>query len=276
MRTCHATVTYHNKQINDIICNWCYMIWIYSRNGLSANGSVHTSGDHHDHVFQFFIMAYIVLVKWRMKCNIMRFQESVAFDWYRKKLLSLTRRLKMDIQERTSLSCSGVNCQHAKLYGFNTIWESLIWFQQGISETRVMRKIGTDAIIPEATRHVGNLSSRWASLKWDLIFMKGIWGLIHKFSRSINLFSTTFCLNSKCVKNIILLIYLFDPNYRTVVMASIQILLAKLILDMAYFRHYHFCGHILSIVKIYNPEETCCYARPASVIANSNTQLKNG
>ena len=30
----------------------------------------------------------------------------------------------------------------------------------------------------------------------------------------------------------------------------------------------------MSIVKIYNPEETCCYARSASVIINSNTGLK--
>ena len=30
----------------------------------------------------------------------------------------------MDIQERTSISGSGVNGQHVQLYGFNTIWEN--------------------------------------------------------------------------------------------------------------------------------------------------------
>ena len=66
----------------------------------------------------------------------------------------------------------------------------------------------------------------------------------------------------------------FDPSYRTVVMASIQMLLAQQNLDMAYFCHYYHYGHLLSIVKIYNPEETCCYARPVSVIININTGLK--
>ena len=66
----------------------------------------------------------------------------------------------------------------------------------------------------------------------------------------------------------------FDPNYRTVVVASIQMLLAQRIWDMAYIRHYHYYGHLLSITKIYNPKETCCFARPASVIINSNSGLK--
>ena len=66
----------------------------------------------------------------------------------------------------------------------------------------------------------------------------------------------------------------FDPNYRMVVVASIQMLLARWILDIAYFRHYHYYGHVLSIIGICNPEETSCYARPASVILNCNTGLK--
>ena len=57
---------------------------ILSRSGLYANGGVPTSSDHHNHVFQLFLKAFIVSVLWRMKCNIMRFQKSVAFDWYRK------------------------------------------------------------------------------------------------------------------------------------------------------------------------------------------------
>ena len=51
-------------------------------------------------------------------------------------------------------------------------------------------------------------------------------------------------------------------------------LFGQQVLDNASFRHYHYYGHLLSIMKIYNPEETCCYARPASVIINSNTGLK--
>ena len=65
-----------------------------------------------------------------------------------------------------------------------------------------------------------------------------------------------------------------DPNYTTIVVTSIQMLLAQRILDIAYFRYYHYYGHLMSIIKIYNPEETCCYARPASAIINRNTGLK--
>ena len=63
----------------------------------------------------------------------------------------------------------------------------------------------------------------------------------------------------------------FDPNYRTVVVASSQMLLAQRIFDMVYFVHYynHYV-HLLPIIMIYNPEETCCHARPASVIIISN------
>ena len=66
----------------------------------------------------------------------------------------------------------------------------------------------------------------------------------------------------------------FDPNFRMVVVASIQMLLARRILDIAYFCHYYYHGHSLSIMGICNPEETGCYARPASVIINCNTGLK--
>ena len=66
----------------------------------------------------------------------------------------------------------------------------------------------------------------------------------------------------------------FDPKYKTEVVASIQMLLAQRILDVAYFLHYYYCGHLLSIITIYNPEETCRYARPASVIINNHTGLK--
>ena len=66
----------------------------------------------------------------------------------------------------------------------------------------------------------------------------------------------------------------FDPSYRIVVVASIQMLLARLILDVAYFRHYYYYGNLLSITGICNPEGTSCYARSASVIINCNTGLK--
>ena len=66
----------------------------------------------------------------------------------------------------------------------------------------------------------------------------------------------------------------FDPNYRMVVVASIQMLLARWILEIANFRHYSYYGHLLSIIGICNLEETSCYARPASVIINCNTGLK--
>ena len=67
----------------------------------------------------------------------------------------------------------------------------------------------------------------------------------------------------------------FDPNYRMVVVASIRMLLAWRILDTAYFRHCYYYGHLLSIIGICNPEETSCYARPAIVIINCNTGLRN-
>ena len=121
--------------------------------------------------------------------------------------------------------------------------------------------------------NVGNLSSKLAPLNWGLIIIYLICDSIHRFSRSIHLFSPTFCLNyvfiilwCKCI--------CFDTNYRTIVVAFIQMLLAQRILDMAYFCHYHYNGHLLPFIKICNPEETCCYARAASVIINSNTGLK--
>ena len=73
----------------------------------------------------------------------------------------------------------------------------------------------------------------------------------------------------------------FNPYYRTVVVASIQMLLAQQILGLAYFRYYYYIyiyryiySHLLSTIKIYNPEETCWYVRPANVIINRNTGLK--
>ena len=135
-------------------------------------------------------------------------------------------------------------------------------------------KIGAATIMQKATPNVGNFLSKCVPLKWDSILIKRIYGLVHTFSRSINAFSTTFFFSSNCVKNILVQIYLLWPNYRMVVVTSIQMLLARRILDIAYFRHYYYYGHLLSIIGICNPEETSCYARPASVIINCNTGLK--
>ena len=135
-------------------------------------------------------------------------------------------------------------------------------------------KISVGTIMQEVTPNVGNLSSKWVPLKWDLILIKRIWGLIHTCSRSINLLSTKFCLRSNAFKGFWYTYICFDPNYRTVVVASIQMLLVQRIFDMVYFLNHHYYVHLLPIIIIYNPEETCCYARPASVIINCNTGLK--
>ena len=60
-------------------------------------------------------------------------------------------------------------------------------------------KIGAATIMQEATPKVGNLLSKCVPPKWDSILTKRIYGLSHKFSRSINVLSTTFCFSSNCV-----------------------------------------------------------------------------
>ena len=117
-------------------------------------------------------------------------------------------------------------------------------------------KIGAATIMQEATPNVGNLSSKWVPLKWDLILIKRICGLIHKFARSINVFSTTFCLSLLAFRRFWYIYICYDPNYRTAEVASINMLHAQWIWDMAYFRHYYYYGHLLFIIKICNPEET--------------------
>ena len=63
-------------------------------------------------------------------------------------------------------------------------------------------KIGAATTMQEATPNVGNLLSKYVPLKWNSIFIKWIYGLIHKFSRSINVFSTMFCFISNCASNV--------------------------------------------------------------------------
>ena len=60
-------------------------------------------------------------------------------------------------------------------------------------------KIGTATIMQEAIPNVENLLSKRGPLKWDSILIKRIYGLIQKFSRSINVFSTTFFFSSNCI-----------------------------------------------------------------------------
>ena len=55
-----------------------------SWSGLSANASIPTSSGHDEHIVQPFLMAFEVSVKWRMVCNILRFADFAAFDWYLK------------------------------------------------------------------------------------------------------------------------------------------------------------------------------------------------
>ena len=116
-------------------------------------------------------------------------------------------------------------------------------------------KIGAATIMQEVTPNVGNLSSKWVPLKWDLILIKRICCLIHKFSRSNNVFSTTFCLSLLAFRRFWYTYICFDPNYKTAEVAAMQMLLAQWIWDMAYFRHYYYYGHLLFIFKICNPEE---------------------
>ena len=82
LATLFATVTWHD----------------FVQNGISANAGLPTSINHHDHVFQLFIMSFTVSAEWCIKCNIMRFKESVSFAWYQN--FNFIFRLKMDKEGR--------------------------------------------------------------------------------------------------------------------------------------------------------------------------------
>ena len=161
-----------NKQINDIICKWCYIIWFSPE--MDFMPMVEFLLQVIINVFQLFMMAFILSVKWRMKCNIMRFQESVAFDWSGK-IVFIDQNVKMDIQERTFVSFSSVYCQHVKLYGFITIWESRRRFQQGISQTDHAKNWGG---YHNARGHhkCGKFIIKIGTTKCDLILIKRICG----------------------------------------------------------------------------------------------------
>ena len=47
-------------------------------------------------------------------------------------------------------------------------------------------KIGAGIVMQKATPNVGNLSSKWVPLKWDVLLLRRECDLIHKVSRSIN------------------------------------------------------------------------------------------
>ena len=137
-----------NKRSNDIICNWCYVIWFSPEMvflptvvfSLLVIITITCSNFSHRYLSCLWNNTWSV-ISWDFK--ILRRLTGTG------KSFSLTRGLKTDIQERTSVSCSGVNCQHVKLYGFNTVWESLIWFQPEIPQTRAMRKLG---LVPQRKR----------------------------------------------------------------------------------------------------------------------------
>ena len=137
-------------------------------------------------------------------------------------------------------------------------------------------KIGAATIMQEATPTVGNLLSKCIPLKWDSILIKRIYGLIHSSLVQLMCFQQRFVLVLTVFTRFWYKYICFDPNYRMVVVASIQMLLARWILDIAYFRHYYHYGNFLSIIGICNPKETSCYARPASVIINCNMDWNVG
>ena len=124
------------QPIDDILCNWCYMIWCSSEM-VFLPMSVFPL--HHDHVFQLFITAFVLSVKLRMKCILWDFKNRWHSTGTKTSFLLITM-LTMDVQGRTSVQCSGLNCQHATLYGFNSAWGSHIWFQQEISQSLAMPK----------------------------------------------------------------------------------------------------------------------------------------
>ena len=85
-------------------------------------------------------------------------------------------------------------------------------------------------------------------------------------SLSIHLFSKTFFFNSNCILKILGHIYLLW--HKPIAAPFIQMLFGQQVLDMAYFGHYHYYGHLRSITKIYNPEETCCWSASAKIKSN--------
>ena len=118
-----------------------------------------------------------------------------------------------------------------------------------------------------------HLSLKWAPLKWDLALIKRKGSLIHKFSVPTHSHSTSSRLNSNCFLKILTYIC-FHANHRTAKVALIQTLFGQQGLDMSYFRHDYHYDHLLSIIKIYNTEEMCCYVQPASAIIKKHKWLK--
>ena len=97
-------------------------------------------------------------------------------------------------------------------------------------------------------------NTKWVPLKWDLSSLFWLICFKQRFVWVLTAF-TRFWYTY----------FWFDSKYRTVVVASIQMLLAQRILDMAYFRHYHYYDQLLSIIEKQTPDETCYYARPATL-----------
>ena len=79
---------------------------------------------------------------------------------------------------------------------------------------------------PTETGFNFNQADMWFSRSIIFFRQRSVWVL----TALIRFYFTYFC---------------FDPNYITLVVASIQMLLARRILDVAYFRHYHYYSHLL-------------------------------
>ena len=199
MMTHHAT----NKRINDIIYNWFTWYDLVQKWPFCQWWCSHFK-------WSSYYDISIICGVWLIPKS--RFHWLKSWKWTFKK---------------TSVSCNGVNCQHVKLYGFNTLWESLIWFQQGISQTRATRKIAAGTNMQEGTLNMGNLSSKWRPLKWDLILINRLRGLIDNFPRLTDLFEQRFVWVLTAFIRFWYTYICFDPNYGTVVVASIQMLLAQ-------------------------------------------------
>ena len=126
--------------------------------------------------------------------------------------------------------------------------------------------IASGLVRQEASPNVINLASDWAPLKWVLILIKPACGLIHV----VHPFDF-FCFQQHLFELLEDYVTGIFPNGSGGLHLNVAWSAG---LDNVYFGHHHYYGHFLSIMKIYNTEETYCYARPTSVIINSNTGLK--
>ena len=128
----HDDISYNNDirkltglaTLFGIDVTWSYL----ARNGFTVNAVIPSSDDHDGHVFQFFIVAFKVSLKWYMKV-ISYDLKHLFVRLVPKNYLHLLHGWKRTFKKGRVYSV--VVCQNVTLYGFNTFWYSLIWFQQG-------------------------------------------------------------------------------------------------------------------------------------------------